>query len=51
MEQPSKPAPAKNGFVYRPKWGLIIQCTDEAQQQHLYQQLKAQGLKLKVVVL
>lgn len=39
----------KNGFKYKPQFGLVIQCKDEAQQQQLYASLLAQGLKAKVV--
>lgn len=43
-------APAKNGFNYKPKFGLIIQCDDEAHQQTVFEQLKQLGYKAKVVV-
>ncbi|MGO1000822.1 hypothetical protein [Lysobacter sp. CA196] len=41
--------PGANGFRYRPKYGVIVVCRDEAHQQRLYAELKAQGLKLRVV--
>lgn len=43
-------APAKNGFNYKPKFGLVIQCDDEAHQQTVFEQLKQLGYKAKVVV-
>lgn len=41
--------PGRNGFQYRPQFGLIIQCRDEADQQRTYARLHRQGFKLKVV--
>ena len=43
-------APAKNGFKYKPKFGLIIQCDDEPRQQTVFEHLKSLGYKAKVVV-
>lgn len=43
-------APAKNGFKYQPKYGVIVICDDEAHQQQVYDNLKSQGYRLKVVV-
>lgn len=43
-------APAKNGFNYKPKFGLIIQCDDELHQQTVFEHLKSLGYKAKVVV-
>ena len=39
----------KNGYKYRPQYGVIVHCKDEAHQQALYKQLTALGLKVKVV--
>ena len=39
----------ENGFKYRPKYGLVVVCTDEAHQQTLFKKLTKMGLKLKVV--
>lgn len=39
----------KNGCKYRPQYGVIVRCKDEAHQQALYKQLTALGLKVKVV--
>ncbi len=41
--------PGKNGFKYQPQFGIIILCADETGQARLYERLKAQGYKLKVV--
>lgn len=41
--------PGENGFKYRPKFGLVINCKDESEQQKIYARLTKQGLKLKVV--
>lgn len=42
-----------NGFKYQPKFGVIIVCKDEADQQAVFAQLQkahqAQGRKVKVV--
>ena len=46
---PAKPL-GKNGFKYRPQWGLVILCRDEAHQAQLHRQLAAAGHKLRVVV-
>lgn len=42
-------APKANGFRYRPRYGLIVEVTDEASQQALHGQLTQLGLKPKVV--
>ncbi|WP_343292990.1 hypothetical protein AAHN93_14755 [Vandammella animalimorsus] len=39
----------KNGFKYKPQFGLIIVCKDEAEQQKRYAALVRQGYKVKVV--
>ena len=39
----------KNGYKYRPQYGVLVRCKDEAHQQALYKQLTALGLKVKVV--
>ncbi|MGO1073242.1 hypothetical protein [Lysobacter sp. CA199] len=41
--------PGVNGFRYRPKFGVIVLCKDEAHQQRIYADLKQRGLKLRVV--
>ena len=44
-----KKIPGKNGFKYRQQYGIIILCEDAKAQEQLYNTLKAQGYKLKVV--
>lgn len=39
----------KNGFKYKPQHGIVVICDNESQQRQLYEMLKQQGLKLKVV--
>lgn len=41
--------PGENGFKYRPKFGLVIACKDELEQQRTYARLAKLGFKLKVV--
>ena len=47
----SKPLqrPGENGFNYRQRYGLVIECRDEAHQQSLYAGLVKRGLSPKVV--
>lgn len=42
--------PGSNGFKYREKFGVVVICRDAEHQEQVYAALKAQGLKLKVVV-
>ena len=44
-----KTVPGRNGFKYKPRFGLIIPCRDEQDQQAKFAQLKAQGVKARVV--
>ncbi|MFV3367550.1 hypothetical protein ACNFH5_05145 [Pseudomonas sp. NY15435] len=44
-----KKAPGRNGFQYKPRFGVIVVCPTEQQQQEAYQRLKAQGFKVRVV--
>lgn len=37
-------------FSYREQYGLVIICKDEEEQKALYEKLKRDGYKLKVVV-
>lgn len=48
MEQSTKHY-GKNGFKYKPQYGVIVICNDENHQKIIYETLKNQGLKLKVV--
>ena len=41
--------PGENGFKYRPKYGLVVVCNDEAHQQALFGRLTKLKLKIKVV--
>lgn len=41
--------PGRNGYTYRPQYGVIILCDDEADQRARYDALRAQGLRTKVV--
>ena len=45
---PAKPL-GKNGFRYRPQWGLVILCKDERHQAQLHRQLTGEGHKVRVV--
>ena len=49
LTKPLKNPPGKNGFNYRPQFGLIIVCSDEKTQEALFNKLKDEGYKLKVV--
>lgn len=55
MQVSDKPAlkavqrPGQNGFKYRPKFGLVVVCKDEAHQQALFKRLTKLSLKIKVV--
>ena len=42
-------APARNGYRYRPQYGLIVPCKDEADQQRVFERLTRQGYQPKVV--
>lgn len=39
----------KPAFHYTPKYGVIVMCADEPDQQVVYSNLQQQGYKLKVV--
>ena len=41
--------PGENGFKYKPKFGLVVPCKDEADQQRNFARLVKFGLKPKVV--
>lgn len=41
--------PARNGYKYRPQYGLIVQCRDEADQRRVFDRLTKQGYAPKVV--
>lgn len=48
QKQPTKKL-GKNGFKYREQYGVIVMCNDEKHQQTLFNKLKKQGHKCKVV--
>jgi hypothetical protein len=39
----------KKSYTYKPQYGLVIICQSEAEQIQLFNHLKQQNLKLKVV--
>lgn len=52
--QSDKPAraalrPGENGFKYRPQFGLIVTCKDEADQQRKFAKFRKLGFSAKVV--
>ena len=48
-EQAAPKLPGANGFKYREQFGVIVICKDEAEHKAVYERLKAQGYKCKVV--
>jgi hypothetical protein len=48
MGKPTKEL-GKNGFKYREQYGVIILCDNAKTQENLFNKLKAQGYKLRVV--
>lgn len=44
-----KKTPGKNGYKYKPRFGVMIICSDEHQQRSVYEAVKHQGHKVKVV--
>ncbi len=45
-----KKTETKKSYAYKPAFGIVVQCEDEAEQIKLFNKLKGMGLKLKVVV-
>jgi len=41
--------PGVNKFKYKPNFGVIVICEDEAHHKAVYEQLQSQGYKCKVV--
>ena len=41
--------PGRNGFKYQERYGIIILCDDARAQEQVFNKLKAQGYKLRVV--
>ncbi len=40
---------ATKEITYKEQYGVIVMCNDERHQSKIYEELKAKGLKLKVV--
>ena len=38
-----------SGFTYKEQYAVVVICKDEREQEKIYNRLKAEGLKLKVV--
>jgi hypothetical protein len=49
MARKQQKSPGKNGFKYREQYGVIVLCADARAQESLFNKLKAQGYKLRVV--
>jgi hypothetical protein len=50
MTKPTQPPLlGKNGFKYKEQYGLIIVCKDAQHQEQLFNQLRNQDYKVKVV--
>ena len=49
MNFQKKRPPGRNGYRYKPQFGLIVPCRDEADQQLVFGKLSALGYKPKVV--
>lgn len=37
------------GFTYKQQYAVVVMCKDEKEQETIYNRLKEEGLKLKVV--
>ncbi|MCM2494530.1 hypothetical protein [Burkholderia glumae] len=46
---PQAKQPGRNGYKYKPQFGIVVTCRDEADQQLTYKALRKLGYKLKVV--
>lgn len=44
-----RPMLGVNGFKYKEKFGVIVMCKDEAGHKAVYERLKAEGYKCRVV--
>lgn len=47
--RPARKPPGRNGYRYRPQFGLIVVCRDEDDQQRVFAQLKREGYDPRVV--
>lgn len=41
--------PGRNGFRYRPQYGVVVICENETHQEQVYAQLRRNGYVCKVV--
>ena len=48
-EKPQQKHYGKNGFRYKPQYGVVVICESEPHQQQIYAALKQLNLTLKVV--
>jgi len=39
----------KKSYKYKPQWGVIVICESEEHQKRVFEKLKKEGLKLKIV--
>lgn len=51
MKKPKTKILGKNGFKYRPKFGVVVICEDERSQVAAHLRIKELGLKTKVVTI
>lgn len=45
----SDKAPGRNGYTYKPQFGVIVVCKDETEHRAIYERLRDQGYTCKVV--
>ncbi|MBY0393958.1 MAG: hypothetical protein K2Q27_11920 [Novosphingobium sp.] len=49
MERPAQRHPSRNGYHYKPQFGLIVVCKDEADQRRKFARMTKLGYRPKVV--
>ncbi|MDA8459300.1 hypothetical protein M4R23_09175 [Acidovorax sp. GBBC 3332] len=49
VKAPTQRRQGENGFKYKPQFGLVVPCKDEAEQQRRYVRLVKLGMAPKVV--
>lgn len=49
MAQQQTRQPGRNGFKYRPQYGVIVICDGEQSQRQTFEKLKSAGHKVRVV--
>lgn len=47
--RPAPKVPGRNGFTYKPQFGLIVRCRDEADQMRLFTEMMEAGYQPRVV--